>query len=134
MGGQGPPRSLSGSATSKSFLLFYIKNLFFLFYTLIFTKYPHQSIYSTHLFNKIFILLPIFIIFLLTASLSQTQPPSSSLPQSANRPNQHHHHHSITPHPATIITHPTSIIMENQPIQAETHSIRNPFNRKPVFF
>ena len=38
----------------------------FLFYTLIFTKYPCQSIYSTHLFNKIFTLLQFFIIFSLT--------------------------------------------------------------------
>ena len=68
----------------------------------------------------------------LPRSLSQTQPPSSSLPRSANRPNHYQHHHSITPHPATIITHPTSIIKENQPIQAETHSIRNPLNPKPI--
>ena len=51
-----------------------------------------------------------------------------------HRPNHHHHHHhhSITPHLATIITHPTNIIKENQAIQAETHSIRNPFNSKPI--
>lgn len=56
----------------KSFFLFYPKNLLFLFYTPIFTKYPHQSIYSTHLFNKIFILLQSFIISSLT-TLSHTQ-------------------------------------------------------------
>ena len=32
----------------------------------------------------------------------------------------------ITPHPATIITHPTSIIKENQPIQSETQIITHP--------
>ena len=32
--------------SSKRFRLFYIKNLLFLFYTIIFTKYPHQFIYS----------------------------------------------------------------------------------------
>ena len=53
-----------------SFILFYIKNLHFLFYTPIFTKHPHQSIYSTHLFNKIFILLQFFIISSLTTHLS----------------------------------------------------------------
>ena len=57
-------------------LLFYTKKLFFLFYTLIFTKHPHQFIYSIHLFNKIFILLPFFIILSLTAFLSQTQSES----------------------------------------------------------
>ena len=55
---------------SKSFLLFYTKNQLFLFYTLIFTKHPYQSIYSIHLFNKIFILLQFCIISLLTTSLS----------------------------------------------------------------
>ena len=54
----------------KSFLLFYTKNLLFLFYTSIFTKQLHQSIYSTHLFNKIFILLQFFIISSLTTHLS----------------------------------------------------------------
>ena len=63
------------------------KNLLFLFYTSIFTKHPHQFIYSTHLFNKIFIILLIFIIHSLTVLLSHrltatitttitTQPPS----------------------------------------------------------
>ena len=54
----------------KSFLLFYSKNLFFLFYTLIFSKQRHQSIYSIHLFNKIFIHLQFFIISSLTTPLS----------------------------------------------------------------
>ena len=53
----------------KSFLLFYTKNLLFLFYTLIFTKHLHQSIYSTHLFNKIFIFLQFFIISSLSTPL-----------------------------------------------------------------
>ena len=38
------------------------KTYFFLFYTSTFTKDPHQFIYSTHLFNKIFILFTFFII------------------------------------------------------------------------
>ena len=68
------------------------------FYTLIFTKHPHQFIYSTHLFNKIFILLPFFIILSLAAFLSQTQSESTEtqthLPQnnsfSLTDPNHHH--------------------------------------------
>ena len=63
------------------------KIYFFLFYTSTFTKHPHQFIYSTHLFNKIFIILLIFIIHSLTVPLSHrptatitttitTQPPS----------------------------------------------------------
>ena len=55
------------------FCIFYKKNLLFLFYTLIFTKHSHQFIYSTHLFNKIFIFLQFFIILSLIAFLSQTQ-------------------------------------------------------------
>ena len=48
----------------QTFRLFCINKLLFLFYTPIFTKHPHQSIYSTHLFNKIFILLQFFYYFL----------------------------------------------------------------------
>ena len=36
------------------------KKLLFQFYALIFTKHPHQFIYSTHLFNKIFVFFTIF--------------------------------------------------------------------------
>ena len=57
----------------KSFLLFYTKNLLFLYYTPIFTKHPRYPIYSAHLFNKIFILLQFFIISSLTTHLSHTQ-------------------------------------------------------------
>ena len=58
------------SSKCKSFLLFYTKILLFLFYIPIFIKHSHQSIYSTHLFNKIFILLKNFIISSLTTPLS----------------------------------------------------------------
>ena len=49
----------------KRFHLFYTKKffLFFLFYTITFTKYSHQFIYSIRYFNKIFILHQFFIIF-----------------------------------------------------------------------
>ena len=75
------------------------------FYTLIFTKHPHQFIYSTHLFNKIFILLPFFIILSLAAFLSQTQSESTEtqahLPQnnsfSLTDPNHHHTNLKILP-------------------------------------
>ena len=66
------------------------KNLLFLVYTSTFTKHLHQFIYSTHLFNKIFIILLIFIIHSLTVPLSHrptttitTQPPSPHIPRSA---------------------------------------------------
>ena len=42
-------------SSCKFFVHFTRKNLLFLFYTSTFTKYLHQFIYSTHLFNKIFI-------------------------------------------------------------------------------
>ena len=46
------------------------KNSFFLFYTPIFIKNLNQFIYFIHLFIKIFIILPFFIILSLTAPLS----------------------------------------------------------------
>ena len=81
------------------------KKLLFLFYTLIFTKHSHQFIYSTHLFNKIFIFLPFFIILSLTAFLSQTQIESTEtqthLPQNNSfsliDPNHHHTNLKILP-------------------------------------
>ena len=74
-------------SSSKFSVYFIRKNLLFLFYTSTFTKHPHQFIYSTHLFIKIFIILLIFIIHSLTTPLSHiltatitttitTQPPS----------------------------------------------------------
>ena len=69
---------------SKTFCLFYQKKTYlFLFYTITFTKYPHQFIYSKHLFNKIFILL----YFLLFPSHSSLEP-SHSLPLSLTSPTQ----------------------------------------------
>ena len=66
------------------------KKLLFLFYTLIFTKHPHQFIYSTHLFNKIFIIFPFFIIL----SLTETHlPQNNSL--SLTDLNHHHTNHQI---------------------------------------
>ena len=107
------PKSIHISGC-KFIIYFAQKKLLFLFYTLIFIKHPHQFIYSTHLFNKIFILLQFFIIPSLTTPLSHrptvhyyqrslhTQPPSS--------PSSQHHHH------------PTSIIKENQSTKSQTHS------------
>ena len=87
-----------------------IKNThFFLFYAFTFTKHLHQSVYSKHLFNKIFILLYYYLshrpntthlatIIKLpshdyqTTSLHHqpTQPPSSSnQPPSSTHPNTH---------------------------------------------
>ena len=63
----------------KFSIYFTQKKLLFLFYTSNFTKHSYKSIYSTHLFNKIFIILIFFIIFF-TVSLSL-------------RPNHHHHHY-----------------------------------------
>ena len=87
----------------QTFLLFYTKSYFFLFYTPIFTKHPHQFIYSTHLFNKIFILLQFFIILSLTASLSQTQSASLSFShQPNNNYNPPFHNKITTKHPKNI--------------------------------
>ena len=90
---------LSNHISSFKFSVYFTrKNLLFLFYTSTFTKHSHQFIYSTHLFNKIFILLHFFIIFLLMASLSLTASLSFS-----PRPNHRHHH------PATIKPKPRSL-------------------------
>ena len=59
------PKSICISSC-KIFINLHIQDLFFLFYILILTKHPHQFIYSTHLFNKIFIFSPF-------SSLSQNQ-------------------------------------------------------------
>ena len=48
----------------KIFRLFYTKNLLFLFYTITFTKHPHQFIYYTHFFIKIIFSLTFFLLFL----------------------------------------------------------------------
>ena len=76
--------------SSKFFVYFTRKNLLFLVYTSTFTKHLHQFIYSTHLINKIFIILLIFIIHSLTVPLSHrptttitTQLPSPHIPRSA---------------------------------------------------
>ena len=73
--------------------LFCTKKLPFLFYTSIFTKHSHQFIYSTHLFNKIFILLQFFIILSLTTSLS-------------HRPNSKPIQSPISPSPPLPLTDP----------------------------
>ena len=66
------------------YVYFTRKNLLFLFYTSTFTKHPHQFIYFTHLFNKIFIILQFFYYSLPHCpSLSQTH--------------SHHHHHHQKP-------------------------------------
>ena len=65
--------------------------ILFLFFTSTFTKHPHQFIYSTHLFNKILILLP-FLLF------SHSWPFSLSL-----KPNHRHHHlATIKPKPRSL--------------------------------
>ena len=107
----------------KFFVYFISKNLFFLFYTSTFTKYLHQFIYFTHLFNKIFILLH-FYYFLthglslsLSLSLSQTQPPSSS-------PNHHQVETQI------FQTQTLWFFRSSFPwlirVETQTHSSRNP--------
>ena len=56
-------------SSCKFSVYFTRKNLFFLFYTITFTKHPHQFFYFTRHFNKIFTLLNFFIISLNHLSL-----------------------------------------------------------------
>ena len=94
------------------------KNLLFLFHTSNFTKHPHQSIYSTYLFNKIFIILPFFIIFFI-ASLSLSNPTTIIITTSIDEP------FKIKP------TQDQKTIQDQKPIQSETHSIRKPNHHPP---
>ena len=107
--------STSVDATFSSIL--HEKTYFFLFYIFIFTKHPHQFIYSTHLFNKIFIFLQFFIIPSLTAPLSY-------------RPTVHHYQRSLHTQPPS--SPPNQYHQGNQPTQSETHSIPNPFITHPI--
>ena len=66
-------------------------------YFFYFTKHPHQLIYSTHLFNKIFIILLFFIIFFTSLSpttylslTDQLPSPSNQPPPSSTHPAKHH--------------------------------------------
>ena len=61
------------------------KKLLFQFYALIFTKHPHQFIYSTHLFNKIFVFLQFFLTLPHRPSLSQTNTLSQTQTQHAKK-------------------------------------------------
>ena len=91
-----------------------------------FTKHQHQFIYSTHLFNKIFIILLIFIVHSLTVPLSHkpTDPQPPSPPPSP--PSHHHHHHQkpkknhINPH-IPINPREKSDSTSNQPIPINPH-------------
>ena len=76
---------------------FFILHIHF-YKTSTFTKHQHQFIYSTHLFNKIFIILLIFIIHSLTVPLSHrptttitTQPPSPPLSETKEKSDQPTH-------------------------------------------
>ena len=80
----------------KIFIHFIWKNqLFFILYIHFYNLY--QFIYSTHLFNKIFILLLFFIIFFTSLSLTvylslidQPPSPSNQPPPSSTHPAKHH--------------------------------------------
>ena len=97
------------------------KKLLFLFYTHIFIKHLHQSIYSTHLFNKIFILLQFFIISSLTTPLSNRPNTTNdhSTPSHHHHPPNHHHQGK-----------PTHSIRLDQPLYQKTHWSNNEKQKK----
>ena len=108
-------------SSSKFFVYFTRKYLLFLFYTSTFTKRPHQFIYSIYLFNKIFIILLIFIIHSLTAPLSHrptttitTQPPSPPSSETKEKLDQ-----------PTNTDQPTRKIIRNQRKIRSTHTYRS---------
>ena len=99
------------------FVYFTRKNLLFLFYTSTFTKHSHQFIYSTYLFNKIFILLHFYYFLTHGLSLSQTQPLSSS-------PNHHQVETQIFQTQALWFFHFSFSWLIG--VETQTHSSRNP--------
>ena len=97
--------------SSKFFVYFKRKNLFLLFYMFTFTKYSHQFIYSTHLFNKIFIL---FIFFIISFHLEQTHKLVFSV-----EPHPHPSFNKIThTQPATVF----SVKLQTQHKSKITHT------------
>ena len=76
------------------FCLFCKKKPTFSIFPSTFTKHPHQFIYSTHLFNKIFILFYIFYYFLPSGTNSQTRLLHRATPTPTPILQQNH------PHPA----------------------------------
>ena len=104
------------------------KTYFFLFYTSTFTKHLHQFIYSTHLFNKIFIILLIFIIHSLTVPLSHRptttitmQPPSPPSSETKEKSDQPTH----TDQPTRKIRFNIRSTNTNQPTQRKINADQN---------
>ena len=102
--------------------LFCTKNLLFLFYTLFFTKHPYQSIYFTHLFNKIFIFLHYHLFHRPNTTQQATIINPPNLPASIINPLNHHHqatslHHQPTQIP---IQHSQCATKSTPPIQPNT--------------
>ena len=94
----------------------------------IFIKHPHQFIYSTHLFNKTFIILLIFIIHSLTVPLSHrptatitTQPPSPPSSETKEKSDQPTH----TDQPTYQLTHTKNQIQHQINQHRSTHTKKN---------
>ena len=103
----------------KFFVYFTRKNLLFLFYTSIFIKHSYQYIYSTHLFNKIFI----FFIFLLFShswplSLSLTDPTTIIITQSPSSRNPN-------------LSNPSFVIFSFLILMVDRSRNPDPFKQKP---
>ena len=96
------------------------KTYFFLFYTSTFTKDPYQFIYSTHLFNKIFIIFTFFLLFrFLWNKLTNSSSPSSHTHTQPTTLQQNPSTKSVEPHP-----HPASHRLLRQatdPTQTQNH-------------
>ena len=91
----------------------------FLFYTLIFTKHPHQFIYSTHLFNKTFTDLTIPTISPHPTTIIKENQPTQSEKQtlwnslnpkpSQSMPSTLWSHHQLNPKPAWSTSSPALV-------------------------
>ena len=94
--------------------------IFFLFYIPTFTKHPYQFIYSTHLFNKIFISLTLFI---------YSQNPLINAPAWALSPTNQPHQSTILPliNPnRKSISHHYSSTFANTAINESQRNFQNP--------
>ena len=107
------------------------KKTIFLFYTPIFTKHPHQFIYSTHLFNKIFIILQFFIISSHTTPLSHKLNTTNdhSIPNHHHHPPNYHHQGKHPFNPARLTPQPKNPLIKEWETKKPNH---HPPNLKPT--
>ena len=113
--------------------LFCTKNLLFLFYTLFFTKHPYQSIYFTHLFNKIFIFLHYHLSHRPNTTQQTTIINPPNLPASIINPLNHHHQATSLHHqPTQIPIQPNHLHRNPNAHSTQLPSMKSKYSSNPV--